>query len=76
MNKDVKKLFRLASSERYICEKTGSNSFEVFTEDFKMKAAVSNLGVIFLSDTEDYEKVKLHKLRNFCNLIIKCHKVY
>ena len=73
IDKNTRKLWRLQISEKYITKRTGNTDFEVFTKDLKLKACVSTLGTLLLSNCEDYDKVEFHKLVNFSKLLQVCH---
>lgn len=77
MPKETRKLLRLSCSESYKVKRTSETNFEVTTKDLTLKASVFLLlgtsGAIIMSNRDDYNKIDVHKLKNYCSLLSKCH---
>lgn len=73
INKDTKKLWRLHTLEKYSVKKVDDTTFEILTKDLKLKAFASTLGVMILANCDNYDKVEVYKLNNYCMLMQRCH---
>ena len=69
MSEDTKKLSRLQTAEKYSVANIGNNDFEVYTPNRDYKAFVSCDGVIIYTSLDEYDKVVLYKLKNYCALL-------
>lgn len=73
ISKNVRKLWRLQTAEKYTTKNVGNAGYHVYTNDFSFKAYVDILGVIIYSKVDNYNKVDFYKLRNFCSLLQRFH---